>query len=116
MASKDDNEGCGCLAIAGLIGGYFLIKNIIWPWFDANKEAIGTWVIGLLSFGTLGTLFYIVMRSVVRKQRFLSKYGKWFNAKDQITQESKKILREVSNELTELECEVQRLLRDSMSC
>lgn len=115
MANQNDNGCFGCLAIIGLIGAFFLIKDVVWPWFYANRVIIGIVTAGLFVVGTLGTLCYIVGRNAISKQRFLSRYAKQINAKEQRTQESKRIVTGISRELTELETEVQRLSREAMS-
>lgn len=81
MSSKGSNEGCGCLAIIGLVLGFFFVKNVFWPWFTANKAAIGTWVgvilVGGIALSCAVWAFVFVKNSWKARRSFYKDCGAW---------------------------------------
>lgn len=116
MPRKEEKQRWVVLSIIGLVVGFCIVKNVVWPWFEENSEVVMSWIIWGLVFGIMVVFSFSPVRSMIRKERFLRLYGKSFDAKDQTTKESMKVLGDISNELSKLEAEVQRLSRESRSC
>lgn len=116
MDAKGKKDASGCLVIVGLIGGFLLVKNVIWPWVVDNKESVGSWAVVVLAVTAFAVIGFFPVRNILRKQRFLHLYGKRLEAKDRVAQESKKIVNEIASELAKLEAEVQCLSRDARKC
>ena len=116
MKRKEEKQRWVELSIIGLVVGLCIVKNVIWPWFNENREVATPWIVRGLLLGISGLLCFFPLRSLIIKRRFLSKYGKLFDVKNQITRESKKVMKEISKELTSLEAQVQRLAQESRSC
>ena len=116
MTRKEEKQRWVVLSIIGLVVGFCIVKNVIWPWFNENREVATPWIVRGLLLGISGLLCFFPLRSLIVKRRFLSKYGKLFDVKNQITRESKKVMKEISKELTSLEAQVQRLAQESRSC
>lgn len=104
------------LSVIGLVIGFYLVKSVIWPWFDENREVAMPWIVGGLLLGLFGVLCFFALRGVIIKQRFLNNYGRLFDVKNKVTSESKKVMQDILKELTALEKEVQSLSQASKSC
>lgn len=116
MTRKEEKQRWVVLSIIGLVVGFCIVKNVIWPWFNENREVATPWIARGLLLGISGLLCFFPLRSLIIKRRFLSKYGKLFDVKNQITSESKKVMQDISKELTSLEAEIQHLAQESRSC
>lgn len=113
MTRKDEKQRWVVLSIIGLVVGFCIVKNVILPWFDENREVAIPWIVRGLLLGISGLLCFFPLRNLIIKRRFLSKYGKLFDVKNQITSESKKVMQDISKELTALEKQLQSLVQDS---
>lgn len=113
MTRKDEKQRWVVLSIIGLVVGFCIVKNVILPWFDENREVAIPWIVRGLLLGIFGLLCFFPLRNLIIKRRFLSKYGKLFDVKNQITSESKKVMQDISKELTALEKQLQSLVQDS---
>jgi len=116
MISKAEKQRWIVLSIIGLVIGFCLVKNVIWPWFNENREVVMPWIVRGLLLGLSVVLCFFSLRGVIIKQRFLNKYGRLFDVKNKVTSESKKVMQDISKELTALEKEVQSLSQASKSC
>ena len=116
MTRKEEKQRWVVLSIIGLVVGFCIVKNVMWPWFNENREVATPWIVRGLLLGIIVVSSFFPVRSMIRKERFLRLYGKSIDAKDQTTKESKKVLEGISNELSKLEAEVQRLSREARSC
>ena len=113
MTRKEEKQRWVVLSIIGLVVGFCIVKNVILPWFDENREVAIPWIVRGLLLGISGLLCFFPLRNLIIKRRFLSKYGKLFDVKNQITSESKKVMQDISKELTALEKQLQSLVQDS---
>ncbi len=116
MTRKEEKQRWVVLSIIGLVVGFCIVKNVFLPWFNENREVAIPWIVRGLLLGISGLLCFFPLRNLIIKRRILSKYGKLLDAKNQITRESKKEMKDISNELTSLEAEIQHLAQESRSC
>ena len=77
MDAKGKKDASGCLVIVGLIGGFLLVKNVIWPWVVDNKESVGSWAVVVLAvtasdFFLLG-IFFVSNASFISMERGLKR-------------------------------------------
>lgn len=80
MASKD--EGAGCLIIVVLIGGYFLIKKIIWPWASGNAGMVWTILATIVLVVVVWFVGGRVVRSQSKRRLFDGLHGSWLRGAD----------------------------------
>ena len=116
MISKAEKQRWLALSIIGFVIGLYFVENVIWPWFDENREVAMPWIVRGLLLGLSGVICFFSLRGVIIKQRFLNKYERLFDVRNQVTNDSKKVMQDISKELTALEKEVQRLSQKSKSC
>ena len=115
MASKNDNNGLGCLIIIGLVVLYAIVKAIM-KWSNENPEmmtkiaiGIGTVIVGWIAWG-------VTKESRRLRNAFDRDYSKWINDAgsslddaEKFANEDSKCARELDNRITDLENAVRKI-------